>query len=497
MSKKIYERALNYVNQNNNKLAIDTYNELFTLLKKNNETIKHKYHYELANLYKLDNNYELAAKELIEYSKSLNSKTHIYGITLNDIGTCYFNIKNYSEALKYFNYVLRIVKPPELYANISCCYKNLNNYELCEKNLLKSLELDPNNVHTINSLSQIYYLLKDYKKSIYYFTLSRTNNHDYMYNVSFSYLALKNFKMGYKLYESRLNENKIDHEKKLMVRLEIAELNYWDGKTECNNVLIIYEQGIGDNIQYFRFIIEVVKKFPNICFTYLCREMLSNLFDINYYTNLKIIIDIKPHEYHLYDYKVYVMSLPHKLELTSVIPNNINYIKIDNNKNKLWEDKLSNLRNYRVGIVYSGLLSSHFEKYIPLEEFKTLLDLPIDLICIQRKHEIENDINSISFKDKISYFDIDVEGPFIDTVAILQNIDLLISIDTYIVHLAGVLGLKTWLLLGKISEWRWSNDDISYLYNSVEIIRSDEILNLKKVINYVKEKLTNELCNSQ
>jgi len=62
--------------------------------------------------------------------------------------------------------------------------------------------------------------------------------------------------------------------------------------------------------------------------------------------------------------------------------------------------------------------------------------------------------------------------------------------------LAGVLGIKTLLLLGKISEWRWSTDTISYLYNTVEIIRSDELLNLKKVLPDIKNKLNHILLNN-
>ena len=342
----------------------------------------------------------------------------------------------------------------------------------------------------------MYYIIKDYKKAIYYFTLSQTNDSLFIYNASFCYLALKNFKLGYKLYEKRLDMNNLNGDPMLKDRVEINSVDYWDGETLCNNVLIIYEQGIGDNILCFRFIIDIIEKFPSITFTYLCNKIFGNIVDFTKYNNLKIIRDITENEHKNYDYKVYTMSLPYKLGLTSIGPNTINYININQDKNLYWKNKLSSLKQFKVGIVYNGQLKSCLEKYIPLEEFKLLLDLPIDLICIQRKKEIENEVENISFKDKLNYYDIDIEEPFIDTIAILQNIDLLISIDTYIVHLAGVLGIKTWLLLGKVSEWRWSTDEKSYWYKTVDIMRGKEVLQLKNIMPEVKETLNKHLQNT-
>jgi len=151
------------------------------------------------------------------------------------------------------------------------------------------------------------------------------------------------------------------------------------------------------------------------------------------------------------------------------------------------------LKRYKVGFVYNGLLSSFIDKNIPLAEFEKLCDLNIDLICIHRKSEVEKDFSKISFLDKIIHYDIDNDKPFEDTIHLLQNLDLLITIDTFIVHLAGILNVKTWLLLGA-SEWRWSDDaSKTYWYNSVELIRTKENEELKDLIKTVKTKLAREL----
>ena len=189
-----------------------------------------------------------------------------------------------------------------------------------------------------------------------------------------------------------------------------------------------------------------------------------------------------------YDYKAFIMSLPNILKLNTILPNTENYININNNKLKYWENEFLQFKKLKIGFVYNGLLSSFIEKNIPLQEFNILSDLNIDLICLHKKDEIIEDINKIEFKEKINYYDIDKDKSFEDTICILKNLDLLITIDTSIVHLAGILNIKTWLLLG-YSEWRWSNKNTTYWYNSVELIRNKENMEFKNILQIVKSKL--------
>ena len=109
------------------------------------------------------------------------------------------------------------------------------------------------------------------------------------------------------------------------------------------------------------------------------------------------------------------------------------------------------------------------------------------------KDEVKDDFKRIDFKDKLTHYDIDKEMPFEDTIHILKNIDLLVTIDTYIVHLAGVMGIKTWLLLGT-SEWRWSNDEKrTYWYDSVELIRTKKYDKLEDLLKTVNKRIKSEL----
>jgi len=409
-------------------------------------------------------------------------------IMLNEIGICYFTLTKYNDAINYFKQVLKINnRVPEVYKNIGTCYINLRDYKLAENNLLVSLRLLDND--DINSaLGDLYFYIKNYNYSISFYKKIKNieKNPKCLYNLCFPYLAKKEFIIGLNLYENRLKFNEIQAQTGQVQRVEIPWLSYWNGINHCDNLLIIYEQGIGDNIQYYRFIIELSLMYPNMKISYFCRDIVQNIFKT--YNNIEIVSNID-NKVGL-NYKLYIMSLPYILKVNNILPNKEQYICVNDKKNAFWNDKLSNLKRFKVGFIYNGLLSSFIEKNIPLDEFKTLCDLDIDLICLHKLGDIQNDINNIDFKDKINCYDIDKEKPFEDTIAILQNIDLLVTIDTSVTHLAGILNVRTFLLLGYGSDWRWSDDNNNtYWYNSVELLRMKENKELKNIMLIVKNKI--------
>jgi ADP-heptose:LPS heptosyltransferase/Tfp pilus assembly protein PilF len=417
------------------------------------------------------------------------------GSILNQIGTCYFKLNQFKLAVHYFNKVLKIKELPDVYCNIGNCYISTKEYSLAEKNFLLAYKINNKSDLINGSLGCLYYYTKKYDKSIEYYTkIERAKDSD-IYNLCFPYLAKKEFEKGFELYESRLNIKSTTNNQGMHDRLELPQLQNWDGIKRCDSLLIIAEQGLGDMIQFYRFIIELADAHPEIKIMFFCKQELSDLF--NTYNKFEIVKSFTLFSINLYEYKTYLMSLPRLLRVKEILPNSMEYLKINPIKLNEWKNKLNEISTTRpkVGFVYNGLLSSFIEKHIPLEEFIQLCDFEIDLICIHRKKEIKSDIENYDKKyssemnKKIHFFDIDKDAPFEDTIHIIKNLDLLITVDTITVHLAGVLNVKTWLLLGH-SEWRWSDDPTStYWYNSVELIRTSgeafkDIINVK-----VKDKL--------
>ena len=420
----------------------------------------------LGNICESKNEYKNA---IDNYYKVLQLNPNNYEI-LYKIGVCYHNMGNIKMAVNCFvNVSKNIPKNHELYLNIGLCYKNIKEYNLSIEYYLKAVQLKHND-EVYHALGDLYFYIKDYDNSIKYYDKIKNKTNIIEYNKCFPYLAKKEYKKGFELYENRLYNNYC-HQTKQNSRVEIPNVEFWNGIDKCNKLLVVYEQGLGDNILFYRFIIQLSELYPDMEIDYFCKDTISHLF--KEFPNIKIIDNVI---IHLYKYKLYIMSLPKVLNIShadDIKQNTYDYIKINNDKLLYWKDKLY-IKKFKIGVVCSGLLSSFIDKNIPIEHINELSKL--------------NDNIEIIYLDK-SNNDIDKDVPFEDTVAILKNIDLFITTDTVSVHLAGALNIKTWLLLGYGSDWRWFNDDKCIWFNSVEIIRMTENKPLYNILPIVKKKL--------
>jgi tetratricopeptide (TPR) repeat protein len=502
--KKNHDMALEHAKQGNFSLAIEKYNILIE--RSNNSEKRIDYLREMGEIYEKINKTSEAITEC--YIKIIKIQPN-NGFILHNIGCCYFRSGQFKLAIHYFNKVLKLVEIADVYSNLGNCFANIKDYVSAEKAFLRGCDLNNNNNGINSSLGSLYYYIKQYDKSIqYYYKINDIHaDNATLYNLCFPYLAKKNFEKGFELYETRLKMKTTQTNQNMHDRVDIPFLNYWNGSDKCERLLIVAEQGLGDMIQFYRFILQLADLHPEIKITFFCKLELAHLF--NSYNKFEVVTEFNYAGLSVYEYKAYLMSLPGLLKVNQIMPNSVEYIKTHPEKILNWRNKLTSISKTfsnsiirpKVGFVYNGLLSSFIEKHIPLKEFKILCDLDVDLICIHRKKEIQKDIDDYekcatpeekSNNGRIHFFDIDSDGsaPFDDTVHILKNLDLLITVDTITVHLAGVLNVKTWLLLGH-SEWRWSDDPTStYWYNSVELIRTtgEEFKDIIKT--KVKDKLT-------
>lgn len=461
-----------------NKLMITNTIEKYNCLLK---TDPHNIQYldELGEIYRNTKQHEKA----IECYNVIQCIQPMNGVNLNNLGMCYFGMKKHEVAIEYFKKILFIKNDiPDVYNNISSCYVELLQYSTAESVLKISLRLrQDDDVHF--KLANLYYYMKKYTDSLFYFK-KLPKDPKYLYNMCFTYLALHKFKKGFKLYENRLLSNNIHPQTGEKERIDVPQLQNWNGIDECKRLLIIYEQGIGDNIQYYRFIIELSLKYPDMKITYFCKNLVSSI--LMPYDN--IIVNSSSIDTPNFDYKVFIMSLPSILKVETISPNIHNYIIQDPEKTNYWNEQMRPLKKYKIGFFHKGLLASFIEKNVPIKEFEKLtqLGLDIELICLCKLKEVGDEMKSIK---NITFFDIDTDKPFTDTVAILQNIDLFITIDSAIVHIAGIMGIKTWLLIGYGSDWRWGNTNETYWYKSVEIMRISQNIDLKNIMKDVQRRL--------
>ena len=431
------------------------------------------------------------------YSKLLNYETEKENICFlhNELGICYMALNQTKLAIQYFeNIVTMGANIAEVYNNLVICCGKDKQYKKAESYAMKSLQIEQND-KIYNTIADLYFYMKEYEKSLYFYLKIDDQTSSIKYNMSFPYLAKKIFIRGFELYENRLASNGICQQTQLITRVTIPNIPYWDGLLPCLHLLVIYEQGIGDNILYYRFLLMCAQLYPHMKITYFCKSNVSHLFK-NTMNNINIIDDSKCFDLSGYQYKAYIMSLPYLLQVRTISYNVYNYIYIDTNLTKKWKLKLNNDK-LKIGFTYKGLLNSFIDKTVPLSHFKSIANMEeVELICLHKDEEIMEDLKDIDFSDNIQHYDIDKYKAFEDTIAILQNIDLLVTIDSAIVHLAGVLNVPTLLLLGYGSDWRWFDCDNCLWFKSIQILRHKENNDLYNIMPHVETFIESKINNN-
>ena len=258
---------------------------------------------------------------------------------------------------------------------------------------------------------------------------------------------------------------------------------FWKGEYCPNSTIILWaEQGHGDAIQFVRYAQLVRARMGRVIVS--CRQSLARLFaQVNGVDEV-----ITENETFNADYHAPLMSLPHifKTELDT-IPSKVPYITVEK---KCSNNNLS--QRLKVGIVWAGNPDHARDRRrsIPLKAFEPILSNPnIDFYSLQMgfaAEQISNiETNLINISDEFN--------DFYDTACTLSDLDLVITVDTSMAHLAGALGAPTWVLLDRVPDWRWQLDrEDTPWYPSLRLFRSKG--DLDGVLDEVASALANLAC---
>lgn len=253
---------------------------------------------------------------------------------------------------------------------------------------------------------------------------------------------------------------------------------------EGKNIYILMEQGIGDCIMWIRYLPLIKNANIYLYVTSFYKKiipLLDYVLKITAANNKLFIVDIIKE----YDYWIFLADLTYIFDIhfknwiefyTYIKPNEI-YVK-------LWSDRLKKY-NKLIGINCTGFDGSKDKRRIDFKNFKCILDIHnINFINLNINYEIDHP-NVI----KHNYI-LDQDQSFIDTVAIMKCLDLFITIDTSLVHVAGAMNIPTILLCIKDSEWRWFNSSKSPWYPSVKIFKQKSINNWDGLYDYISKNLS-------
>ena len=280
-------------------------------------------------------------------------------------------------------------------------------------------------------------------------------------NKGFCALLQGDFAQGLPLYEWR---------KRLNPPIEARSYPepLWSGTEDITGktVFAYVEQGLGDTIQFYRFVSPLLARGARVVLS--VQDSLLRLLE---HANPKIELIGGKMVPESFDYHIPLMSLPLALGLTAdSIPDPGRYLTADALRAAQWADRIGK-KGFKIGISWQGARGGVTSRAMPLDHFRGLSRIPnVRLISLQKGFGTEQ-LAGQSWVEVLEGLD---EGPdaFLDCAAAMANLDLVITLDSALAHLAGALGRPVWVGLKQVPDWRWflgRND--SPWYSSMRLFR--------------------------
>ena len=335
--------------------------------------------------------------------------------------------------------------------------------------------------------------LKEAKSSYLKAIKIKPNYADAYFNLSLIELLQGNYQSGFENYEFRLmGDNPSINQGSLKIQRKDNKL--FD---KGERLLIVSEQGLGDTLQYMRYIPYLRNQGLKISFC--AQQKLHSLIKSSGIDQNPLML--KDAREFMEGKWIPLLSLPRYLEINAaktIITEP--YIYSTNQLKKKWEKILSKEKRPIIGINWQGNPKAEKKglngRSLPLETFSILTaNKNFKFLSLQKGFGSEQ-LDNCSF---VNHFvecqpEINNTWDFLENAAIIENCDLIITSDTSIAHLAGGLGKATWLLLQLIPEWRWGLErENTMWYPSMRLFRQKDRNNWQEVMERVSIAITKEI----
>ncbi|WP_239024378.1 tetratricopeptide repeat protein [Ramlibacter humi] len=281
------------------------------------------------------------------------------------------------------------------------------------------------------------------------------------------HLLKGDFVQGWPLYEWRWGNGALKPE-------FTAGRKMWLGQEPLQDrtILLHLEQGYGDVIQFSRYATVLANQGAKVIL-YVQPPLVPLLATIPGAHQVVAAGEAPP------DFDVYcpLLSVPMATNTTlKNIPGPASYLRASPAKAQQWRERLGPRKGPRIGIVCSGNTDHARDalRSVPLASLLSTLPEAAQVVVLQRELR-ESDARSLQQHGRVLYFGEQIQD-FSDTAALCAQMDLVIAVDTSVAHLAGALGVPTWLLLSFAPDWRWLLDrEDSPWYPSMRLFRQHRL----------------------
>ncbi|MBW8039424.1 MAG: tetratricopeptide repeat protein [Planctomycetes bacterium] len=442
-------------------------------------------YFNLGNALRHEGQYDEAIenhKQAIRLRPDYAEAYHSLGRALKDQGQSTEAIENYKMAIHF--------KPdyPDAYNNMAVALLLEGRFQAAIENCRQALLLKPGFAEAYNNMGTARHLLGQYAEAIENYERAIWLKPDYAHaHWNYSHVLLLKGKLaeGWDEYEW-LRKMDLDSP----VYPHSYQRPCWDGSSFTGKRLLVhYEQGIGDSFQFVRYLPMVKARGGTVIY----EERKSLLSILRQIEGIDEVVEARPRKKPdvEFDYHASLLSLPGIFGTTlETIPSDIPYLYADLAKTDYWRSRLQG-SNFKIGIVWAGSPKheNDHRRSCMLKHFE-----PLAVIDGVRLYSLQKDATAAQLQqfpaEMVLANPAEEFEDFADTAAVIENLDLVISVDTAIVHLAGAMGKSVWTLLPFAPDWRWMLDrDDSPWYPTMRLFRQEQSGDWETVFARVAQQL--------
>jgi tetratricopeptide (TPR) repeat protein len=350
----------------------------------------------------------------------------------------------------------------------------------------RAIQLKPDHAFAHNNLGLVLSDLGRLEESVASYQQALRLKPDYVdahVNLAMAWLLMGNFEQGWREYEWRFHNRDW-----LMPPLPQPT---WDGSPLAGrSILLRTEQGLDDSLHFIRY--APLLKAQGGTVLVECAKSLMPLLSSCPGIDQLVRESARPTE--SFELQIPLLSVPGLLGTTlATIPANVPYLFADTKLVEQWQQELRAFSGFKIGIAWQG--NPKHDRHglgrrtIPLAEFAPIGQLAdVSLFSLQRgagTEQLPQAASLFPVTDLGSWID-EGCGAFMGTAAVMKCLDLVITSDTSIAHLAGALGVPVWVALPFAEEWRWLRDrEESPWYPTMRLFRQSEPGNWKPVFERI------------
>lgn len=403
-----------------------------------------------------------------------------------ETATEYQKNEQFNEAILCYEEIIRN-EPHNInaYFSLGGCYLALGYYDKAIAAFDMVITMNPQAIPALYNKAFTYKTAGDLDTAIELYKQIIAINPDYepaQLGLGFAYITQGNFDLGWQQHERYLKQSGKNGDK-LRTLLEKNTIAH-------KRILLRPEGGLGDTLNFVRY--AEILKYMGADVIVACQKPLIPLLSRCTYIDQLIACGSSVPGY---DADATFLSLPAIFnDDDNSAPNNIPYLFADPTLIEYWREQLESDTNFKVGICWQADVHNDIpsklpiaRRGVPLNSFMPLASLNGISFYSLQKHDGLDQLDSTNFPLRVFDGLDEKSGPFMDSAAIIKNLDLVITVDTAVAHLAGALGAQVWLLHPyATADWRWiCHRTDSYWYPNAHIFKQQKPFDYDGVIEQV------------